>query len=358
MADSKVTALTELTDPQSTDLLYIVDDPGGTPLSKKIPVGTLGSAVAPASVCEGRLTLESGVAVSTTDQLAKGTLYFTPYNGNRIGLYDATKWESSTFTELSRALAITSGKNYDVFVWSDSGTKRLVLGTAWTNDTTRALAISLQDGIYVNDAQFTSVDATGYTVPAKTGRYVGTIRASAANQTADSEGGTTTQVGGTRFVWNYYHRVRRALRVIDDTNSWSNAGAGAGNSSVFRQANNNAGNKVEYVCGMAATWVEAQVLGLCNNDSSSAALSVAIGVDSVSTPSGCRAWGGYDGSSNSHGGTTGGYAGAPGLGYHYLAWLENNRGNSSTSCTWYGDYGNLTYYTTIAQCGLVAMLEC
>ena len=36
MADSKLTGLTALTEPADEDLLYTVDDPGGTPVSKKI----------------------------------------------------------------------------------------------------------------------------------------------------------------------------------------------------------------------------------------------------------------------------------------------------------------------------------
>lgn len=36
MADAKVTALTELTDPASTDVIPIVDDPSGTPVTKKV----------------------------------------------------------------------------------------------------------------------------------------------------------------------------------------------------------------------------------------------------------------------------------------------------------------------------------
>lgn len=40
-ADTKVTALTANTDPQSTDILYMVDDPGGTPLSQKITLANL-----------------------------------------------------------------------------------------------------------------------------------------------------------------------------------------------------------------------------------------------------------------------------------------------------------------------------
>ena len=41
MADTKTTALTALTTAATTDILYIVDDPGGTPLSKKITVDNL-----------------------------------------------------------------------------------------------------------------------------------------------------------------------------------------------------------------------------------------------------------------------------------------------------------------------------
>lgn len=41
MADTKVTALTENTTPAGTDLLYIVDDPGGSALSQKITVTNL-----------------------------------------------------------------------------------------------------------------------------------------------------------------------------------------------------------------------------------------------------------------------------------------------------------------------------
>lgn len=41
MADTKASALTELTAPELTDRLYIVDDPGGTPSSKTIEIGNL-----------------------------------------------------------------------------------------------------------------------------------------------------------------------------------------------------------------------------------------------------------------------------------------------------------------------------
>lgn len=41
MADQKLTALTAMTSPTTDDLLYIVDDPSGTPASRKITLANL-----------------------------------------------------------------------------------------------------------------------------------------------------------------------------------------------------------------------------------------------------------------------------------------------------------------------------
>ena len=78
------------------------------------------------STCEGRLTLESGVAVSTTNQTAKTTVYFTPYIGTNISLYDGSDWDIFTFGELSLSISgYTADTNYDIFVYDNSGTLTL-----------------------------------------------------------------------------------------------------------------------------------------------------------------------------------------------------------------------------------------
>ena len=113
-------------------------------------------------VCNGRLTLQSGVPVSISDQADKVTLYFTPYNGNEISLYDGTNWIRHEFTERSLALgALTASRPHDIFIYDNAGTLTLS-ATAWTNATTRATALTTQDGVYVKTG------ATGY-------RYLGTI---------------------------------------------------------------------------------------------------------------------------------------------------------------------------------------
>jgi hypothetical protein len=45
MADSKVTALTATTSPATTDLVYVVVDPGGTPLSRKCTIANIKTAM-------------------------------------------------------------------------------------------------------------------------------------------------------------------------------------------------------------------------------------------------------------------------------------------------------------------------
>jgi hypothetical protein len=125
-------------------------------------------------IVEGRLTLTSGVPITTSDVTGATNVYFTPYRGNRIALFDGTGWRKYQFTELTLALGtLTSGLPYDVFIYDNAGTLTLEL-LAWTNGTTRATAIALQDG-----------------VPSKTGaltrRLLGTFVTTSTTATEDSD---------------------------------------------------------------------------------------------------------------------------------------------------------------------------
>jgi len=65
MADAKITALTELTSALSSDVIVIVDDPGGTPITKKV---TLANTIVP-------LATTTGINAKT---VAATTLYTVP----------------------------------------------------------------------------------------------------------------------------------------------------------------------------------------------------------------------------------------------------------------------------------------
>lgn len=284
-------------------------------LLKRVP--TSGSAVQLYStlrgVCYGRLTLTSGTAVTSADVTGAGTLYFTPYRGGHIALYDGVAWLVYAFTEASLALTLTSGKNYDVFAYYDSASSsvKLELSAAWTNDSTRADSLTTQDGVYVKSSD-------------PTRRYLGTIRASGSNTTEDS--------AVKRFVWNYYNRVPRFLRRLESTDSWTYT------TSSFRQANASSSNQVEAVIGMSESKLHLQVFGWASTNSAGLNVSVAIGEDSTSA-----AASGNIGMRTGLPSTAGGYQVAaslakyPAAGYHYWAWLESGGGAGIT--TWYGDAG-------------------
>lgn len=256
-------------------------------------------------LCEGRLTLTSGTAVTTADVTGAGTLYFTPFHGNRVALFDGSAWALYTFTELSLVLTLTSGKPYDVFLYNNSGT--LTLETlVWTNDTTRATALALQHGVYVKSG-------------ATTRRYLGTLYASGANTTEDS--------AAKMYLWNYYNRMPRHGRVADATASWAYTTA------TWRQANAAAANQVDLVVGVSDSpvWVTVWAAAL---NATQVYLNVAVAEDSATVPT------------ITAGGLTGGLAGGfivpitavlvkvPAVGRHYYAWLEASQAAGTTN--WYG----------------------
>ena len=155
----------------------------------------------------GRLTLESGVPVSTTDQTAKTNIYYTPYINNIVNLWDGNEWVPTIFSETTEALGtLTSGLPYDILGFLNSGVLDLEK-LAWTNDTTRATAITLQDGRYCKSGD-------------KTRLYLGTFYTTSTTTTEDSAGGTTTKVGGKRYLFNMYNRVPRDLYMRDTGADW------------------------------------------------------------------------------------------------------------------------------------------
>ncbi len=205
--------------------------------------------------CFGRLTLTTAVPVTTADVTGATTIYWTPYRGKHVALYSGTAWTVLAFAETSLALGtVTSGLPYDIFAYNNSGTLALEK-LAWTNGTTRATALVLQDGVLVK---------TGAT----TRRYLGTIYTTSTTATEDS--------AAKRFVWNYYNRVRRQLYQTNSSN-WNYTTA------TIRQANASATMQVEVVVGVAEALLDLSLGVYALNNTGGAALYgvVGIGEDSV-----------------------------------------------------------------------------
>jgi hypothetical protein len=291
----------------------------------------------------GRLTLVSATPVTTTDQSAKTTVYFTPYNGNSIPIYDGTNMVQTTFTELSQATtdatkspaAVAASKNYDVFVWNDSGTIRATRGPTWDSgavagsDTARGTGagsteLEMVKGVWVNKNAITNGPA------AQRGTYVGTIRSDASSQINDTL--------EKRLVWNNFNRSKRPMRRIDTTDSWTYTTA------TYRQANNNTANQLEAVRGLDEDAMVVYARGLATNSAANTPLLVAVGVDGT-TRSADSNNGQMAPSAGAVEDCIANYTGYPGVGRHYVTWLEYSVATGTT--TWLGDNGG-----TIEQSGM------
>jgi len=206
-------------------------------------------------VCNGRLTLASGDPTPSAEQTDKSTLYFTPYKGNRIGLYDGTKWKIYRFTEISGTVSGlgTDGYPADIFVYINGGVLYLA-GIAWSSNTARSVALSLVDGVYVR-----SNDTTW--------RYVGTIFMDTATTTCDNL--------LKRMVWNYYNQVLK-------TAVFSEVATHTYTSTTARPFNNNSSAFIEYVVGLHVNHVYADIRGDIESDGT-ALTAVGIGVNASNT---------------------------------------------------------------------------
>lgn len=78
MADTKITALTELTEAAGEDLLAIVDDPSGTPITKKISKTNLLQALT--NTAKSKVYLGSDQSVGSTDVITKVSLNTEVYD--------------------------------------------------------------------------------------------------------------------------------------------------------------------------------------------------------------------------------------------------------------------------------------
>jgi len=257
-------------------------------------------------LCTGRLTLTTGIPVTTADVTGAGTLYFTPYKGNKIALYDgAAVWNVRTLTELSIAVPAVANQLYDAFVYDNAGTPTLEL-TAWTNDTTRATAIMFQDGVYVKNGAINR-------------RYVGSFRTTAvAGQTEDSK--------AKRYVWNYYNRVARQMKVVEATVSWTYS------TLAYRQARGSSANQLDFVIGVSEDSINVNT-GSAVSSTSSVTANTGVGLDSTTVNS-ASIFGGNVLAGGLNFNPVSVYNSTIAVGRHILVWLE--RGGGSGTQTWIG----------------------
>jgi hypothetical protein len=302
------------------------------------------SAVTPPSPQpQGYLTPTSGTAVIVGDVASATAVYYTPFVGRLIPIYNSSQFIPTTFSELTLTLHSSHAANtiYDVFVISDSGTLRLVTGPAWSVSTAGSGArgtgagtteLTRLNGFWVNSASMTARNGSStYSVGANLATFVGSlfIDGTQGQVTCHSTYGQSRKWG----VWNAYNRQPLLLQCGDTTANWTY------NTATVRQSNGAAGNKLTVFAGLAETRffidaVQSVSLTTSVSTSVSAGATIGIGVNSTTAYSGKR------GVANS-GGTTGPqpdmvakHVVLPTIGIQDINFLES--GNGTTNAVFQG----------------------
>lgn len=270
-------------------------------------------------IAEGRLTLTSGTPVTRTDVTGASTLYYTPYKGDHISLWDGAKWVIWTFTERSLALSISNLTNYDVFLYDNGGTLTLET-TAWSSSaagtSARTTSLDRLNGVLVKNG-------------ANQRRYVGTIRGTGANTTEDSF--------VKRFVWNVDNRVVTPMFRHDNTNTWT------WNTDSWQQARNQSANQLEVVSGLAEDAISIRVVA--TGTGTTVYGQVGVGENATNALANEAIAGGQGTSGDFVGNMTATLSTVPVIGYNFYTWIERAAGGT---VTFYGDNGGTSYKSGIS----------
>lgn len=300
----------------------------------------------------GRLTLTSATPVLVADAADQTTLYYALYKHDLVPLYDGTNWDVFRFTELSIAMAASANwaanSNFDVYVYNDGGTLRLVTGAAWTSDTARNESLTRLNGRWTNTASMTGryAAASTVTVGANQGLYVGTIRTTASAGTTTMEfGGEALNGDPIRFyVWNAYNRVLTGGVVADTTDTWTYQ------STTVRSKNNSTTNRATFVRGLNedAMTVDAIVRGATSTAADAGIVGIGLDVtNSLNTSARIRS----TASVSTIFILIVSYRGYPGLGLHFLQALEACAA-AVAAVTFNGDVGVADILTPMAIAGM------
>lgn len=288
---------------------------------------------------QGRITLTTATPVMTATTVNQTTVYYTPYRGNLVPIYDGTNIIPTAFAEVSQATtdatkspaAAANNSNYDVFCWIDSGTNRCTRGPPWTSDTGRGTGAGTTELVRVSGLWLNAVNITNGP-SAQRGTYVGTIRTDGSAQVDYDFGAVAANWTPASFgVWNAYNRVRVLTFIGDTTDSWTYNVA-----TTWRAPNGNTTTaRISAVRGLNEDGVEATYFAV---GGAGAATNMASGIGLNSTTAmaaGSNAPFNSVPSTSGFGSMPASYNGLMGLGFNFLSAIEIN--SSTTASTWLGD---------------------
>lgn len=295
---------------------------------------------------QGYLTPVSGTPIITGDAIAATSIYYTPYKGILVPIYNGTTLISTSIvSELSYTLTSSLSANniYDCFIFSLNGVVTLGTGPSWAAGTSGSItpgscargtgtggtSLSMIQGILTNTVSMSIRYGDGtntITVAPNEATYVGSIWIDGTNGqvTCHRSFGQSRKFG----LWNAYNRVPIRLLVGDSTTSWTY------NSSTVRPANNNTANSGSSFTGLAEEWIDSSYFAaqphFGNNGFADA---IGLGFNSTTAFSGFY----YNTSADNSGGTgtvSSRYEASPSLGINTVTCLES--ASASTTTTFFG----------------------
>jgi hypothetical protein len=253
------------------------------------------TSVSISSPPQGRLTLQNQTPVMVFDTLGVTAIFYTPYLGDRIPIYNGTNMVMTRFPELvgstvdftKNPAVVGPNQVHDWFVWNDNDTIRLGHGPAWTNDTTRSAGTVLQriDGLWTNAVAITNGPAQFR------GTFVGTTRSDSAALLSWKQG--TRALGGGAaglFVWNAYNRVDIFTEVSDSTGTWLAADTYTASLYVGgTMLNNSSSNRITFVSGLKEDALLASIWQPVY-EGTTVSLIVGLAVDDITQWAGPSGW--------------------------------------------------------------------
>src|SRR6185437_6820885 len=174
----------------------------------------------------------SGDVVQIGDVTAATTLFYSPFVGSIIPIFNGAAFINIQFSELTMTLTAAGSPSstiQDACVFSNNGTPTLVLGPSWTavsagNGARGTGAGTAQltrlQGIWVNAVSIIGYNGlSSFTIPASQCTYVGSVSidTTAGQVSAFRSYGQNRKFG----VWNAYNRQPILLKAGDSTTSWT-----------------------------------------------------------------------------------------------------------------------------------------
>lgn len=232
---------------------------------------------------QGRLTMTSATPVLASGVTAGTSLYYTPYTGAQVPIYDGVIFNIEAFAELTLSLHAnhTANSIYDVFVWDEGGTLTIGTGPGWNTVTAGAGArgtgagtteLTRVSGILLNANSMTTRNgSTTYTVAAQRATYLGSIAMDGTNGqlTCHTAYGQSRKFG----VWNAFNRRPIIIQIGDAGGDWTYSSA------TVRQSNGAAGNTGQVLCGLAEEFAKARFSQNVSSNTNGEAARIGIGLN-------------------------------------------------------------------------------